>query len=129
MISLIYGGAPLAPVFALQITSPLMNPDAFLITLRGLGPGLAIGKLFSTAFAGIVGGGMVIALQRHGWIDEEGLLGAEQTDIREKCLDDASSDDPRRGFAVSDRKLWYFWLMVKDMTWIVGRFLVPAIVL
>ena len=38
VISLIYGGVPLAPVFALLITSPLMSPDAFLITLRGLVP-------------------------------------------------------------------------------------------
>ena len=129
VISLIYGGVPLAPVFALLITSPLMSPDAFLITLRGLGPALAFGKMAAAVFAGLVGGGVVLALQRRGLIHEEGLLGAERPDIREKCLDDASPDDPRRGLAVSDRKFWYFGLMVKDMAWIVGRFLVPAIVL
>ena len=128
VISLIYGGVPLAPVFALLITSPLMSPDAFLITLRGLGPALAFGKMAAAISAGLVGGGAVLAMQRRGWIREEGLLGAERPDIREKCLDDASPDDPRRGLAVSERKLWYFGLMVKDMSWIVGRFLVPAIV-
>lgn len=128
VISLIYSGVPLAPVFALLITSPLMSIDAFLITLRGLGPALAIGKLVSAAFAGLVGGGAVLAMQRRGWIREEGLLGAKRPDIREKCLDDASPDDPRRGLAVPERKLWYFGLMVRDMMWIVGRFLVPAIV-
>jgi hypothetical protein len=87
VILLIYSGVPLAPVFALLITSPLMSIDAFLISLRGLGPALAIGKLVSAAFAGLVGGGAVLAMQRRGWIREEGLLGAERPDIREKCLD------------------------------------------
>jgi hypothetical protein len=97
VISLIYGGVPLAPVFALLITSPLMSPDAFVITLGGLGPRLAWGKLASAVFAGVAGGYAVLAAQRLGWIREEGLLGRERPDIREKCLDDASPDDPRRG--------------------------------
>jgi uncharacterized membrane protein YraQ (UPF0718 family) len=129
VISLIYGGVPLAPVFALLITSPLMSPDAFLITYGGLGPALAWGKLASALFAGLAGGYAVVGMQRLGWIAGEGLLGRERPDIREKCLDDASPDDPRRGLEVPERRFWYFGLMVKDMTWIVGRFLVPAIVL
>jgi uncharacterized membrane protein YraQ (UPF0718 family) len=129
VISLIYGGVPLAPVFALLITSPLMSIDAFVITLGGLGPALAWGKLASAVFAGLAGGYAVLLLQRLGWIREEGLLGRERPEIREKCLDDAAPDDPRRGLAVPERRLWYFGLMVKDMTWIIGRFLVPAIVL
>ena len=44
VISLIYGGVPLAPVFALLITSPLMSPDAFVITLGGLGPTPGLGQ-------------------------------------------------------------------------------------
>jgi hypothetical protein len=129
VISLIYGGVPLAPVFALLITSPLMSPDAFLITLGGLGPTMAWGKLVSAIFAGLAGGYAVIGMQRLGWIREEGLIGRERPDIREKCLDDAAPDDPRRGLEVPERRLWYFGLMVKDMAWIIGRFLVPAIVL
>ena len=46
VISLIYGGVPLAPVFALLITSPLMSTDAFLITLHGLVTALGLGCLF-----------------------------------------------------------------------------------
>jgi uncharacterized membrane protein YraQ (UPF0718 family) len=129
VISLIYGGVPLAPVFALLVTSPLMSIDAFVITYGGLGPTLAWGKLASAVFAGIAGGYAVIGMQQLGWIRDEGLLGRERPDIREKCLDDAAPDDPRRGLAVPERRLWYFGLMVRDMAWIIGRFLVPAIVL
>jgi len=129
VISLIYGGVPLAPVFALLITSPLMSPDAFVITLGGLGPRLAWGKLASAVFAGVAGGYAVVGMQRLGWIRGEGLLGRERPDIREKCLDDAAPDDPRRGLEVPERRLWYFGLMLRDMAWIIGRFLAPAIVL
>ena len=129
VISLIYGGVPLAPVFALLITSPLMSPDAFVITLGGLGPRLAWAKLAAAVFAGLAGGYAVLAAQRLGWVRGEGLRGRERPDIREKCLDDASPDDPRRGLAVPERRLWYFGLMVRDMAWIIGRWLVPAIVL
>jgi uncharacterized membrane protein YraQ (UPF0718 family) len=129
IVSLIYGGVPLAPVFALLITSPLMSPDAFLLTFRGLGPALAFGKLASAVAAGLAGGYLVVWMQRAGWIRGEGLLSAERPDIREKCLEDAAPDDPRRGLQVPERRLWYFGLMVKDMAWIIGRFFVPAILL
>ncbi|HEY5999302.1 MAG TPA: permease [bacterium] len=129
IVSLIYGGVPLAPVFALLITSPLMSPDAFLLTLRGLGPALAFGKLASAVAAGLAGGYLVVWMQRAGWIRGEGLLSAERPDIREKCMEGAAPDDPRRGLQVPERRLWYFGLMVKDMAWIIGRFFVPAILL
>lgn len=129
VVSLVYGGVPLAPVFALLITSPLMSPDAFLLTLGGLGPALAFGKLASAVAAGLAGGYLVVGMQRAGWIRGEGLLSADRPDIKEKCMEDAAPDDPRRGLQVPERRLRYFALMVKDMTWIIGRFFVPAILL
>jgi hypothetical protein len=104
-----------------------MSPDAFLLTLGGLGRRLALGKLASAVAAGIAGGYAVVLMQRAGGIRGEGLLRADRPDIREKCLEDAAPDDPRRGLAVPERRLWYFGLMLKDMSWIVGRFLIPAI--
>jgi uncharacterized membrane protein YraQ (UPF0718 family) len=129
VVSLIYGGVPLPAVFALLITSPIMSPDAFLLTLRGLGPQIAFGKLASAVVAGVAGGYAALWMQRAGWVRGEGLLRAERPDIREKCMEGAAPDDPRRGLQVPERRLWYFGLMVKDMSWIVGRFLVPAILL
>jgi uncharacterized membrane protein YraQ (UPF0718 family) len=127
VVSLVYGGVPLAPVIALLLTSPLMSPDAFLLTLGGLGPKLAAGKLASAVCAGLAGGYAVVWMQRRGWIRKEGLLSAERPHIKEKCMEGAAPDDPRRGLEVPARRLWYFGLMLKDMSWIVGRFFVPAI--
>jgi len=129
VISLIFGGVPLAPVFALLITSPLMSPDAFVITAGILGRNFAVGKVLSAASIGLAGGFAVLFMQSRGWIREQGLLGPERPDIREKCLDGAPPDDPRRGVEVTVNRWWYFGLMVKDMGLLIGRYLLVAIVL
>jgi len=129
VVSLIFGGVPLAPVFALLITSPLMSPDAFVITAGVLGRDYALGKLLSASAIGLAGGFAVLALQRRGWIREEGLLGGGRPDIREKCLDGAEPDDPRRGVEVTVNRWWYFVLMVKDMGLLIGRYLLVAVLI
>jgi uncharacterized membrane protein YraQ (UPF0718 family) len=129
VVSLIFGGVPLAPVFALLITSPLMSPDAFVITAGVLGRDFAVGKAASAALIGLAGGFGVLLMQEKGWIREQGLLGTERPDIREKCLDGAPQDDPRRGLEVTVNRWWYFGLMVKDMGLLIGRYLLVAIVL
>jgi uncharacterized membrane protein YraQ (UPF0718 family) len=129
VVSLIFGGVPLAPVFALLITSPLMSPDAFVLTAGILGRDYAVGKLLSAAVIGLAGGFAVLLMQRKGWIREQGLLGTERPDIREKCLDGAPPDDPRRGLEVTVNRWWYFSLMVKDMGLLIGKYLLIAIVI
>jgi uncharacterized membrane protein YraQ (UPF0718 family) len=129
VVTLIYGGVPLAPVFALLITSPLMSPDSLVITAGHLGGAFAAGKLVSAAAVGLAGGFAVLALQRRGWIRDEGLSGGERPDIREKCMDGAPPDDPRRGLEVTVNRGWYFLLMVKDMGLLIGRYLLIALVI
>lgn len=129
VVTLIYGGVPLAPVFALLITSPLMSPDSLVITGGHLGSTFAMAKLASAAAVGLAGGFAVLALQRRGWIRDEGLSGGERPDIREKCMDGAPPDDPRRGLEVTVNRWWYFSLMVKDMGLLIGRYLLIALVI
>lgn len=129
VVSLIFGGVPLAPVFALLITSPLMSPDALVLTAGILGKEFAVGKLVSAALIGLAGGFSILLMQRAGLIREEGLLDRDRPDIREKCLDGAPPDDPRRGVDVTVNRWWYFGLMVKDMGLLIGRYLAIAIVL
>jgi uncharacterized membrane protein YraQ (UPF0718 family) len=106
-----------------------MSPDAFVITAGVLGRDYAVGKLLSAAVIGLAGGFAVLLMQRKGLIREQGLLGTERPDIREKCLDGAAPDDPRRGVEVTVNRWWYFGLMVKDMGLLIGRYLLVAIVL
>ena len=129
VVSLVFGGVSLAPVFALLITSPLMSPDAFVITAGALGREFAAGKLVSAAAIGTAGGFLVLFMQSRGWIRGEGLLSDQKPDIREKCLDGAPPDDPRRGIEVTMSRPLYFGLMVKDMGLLIGRYLLLAIVI
>jgi uncharacterized membrane protein YraQ (UPF0718 family) len=129
VVSLIFGGVPLASVFALLITSPLMSPDAFVLTAGILGRDFAAGKALSAALIGLAGGFGVLMMQRKGLIREQGLLGEERPDIREKCLDGAPPEDPRRGLEVTVNRWWYFGLMVKDMGLLIGKYLLVAIVI
>jgi uncharacterized membrane protein YraQ (UPF0718 family) len=129
VVSLIFGGVSLAPVFALLITSPLMSPDSLVITAGHLGRDFGLAKLLSAAGIGLAGGFAVLAMQRGGLIRGEGLLGSERPDIREKCMDGAPPDDPRRGLGVTVNRWWYFTLMVKDMGLLIGRYLLIALVI
>jgi len=56
VISLAMIGTPIAPLMALLATSPVMGPDALLLTYRGLGPEWAVLKFFGAAFVGLATG-------------------------------------------------------------------------
>ncbi len=55
-------GVPLAPIMSFWITSPVMSPEAFLITWGNLGPELALARLFATILMGVVSGFITLKL-------------------------------------------------------------------
>ncbi len=67
-ISLAMMGTPIAPLIALLVTSPIMGPDALLLTYRGLGPEWALWKLAGAAFLGLSAGGIALLLVRQGFL-------------------------------------------------------------
>jgi uncharacterized membrane protein YraQ (UPF0718 family) len=56
LFTLLQIGVPLAPIMSFWITSPIMSPEAFLITWGNLGPELAIARLVATILMGIASG-------------------------------------------------------------------------
>jgi len=60
-------GTPLAPVMAFWLSSPLMDPPAFLITASALGWNFAIAKTIGAVGMGLLGGFVMLALTRGGW--------------------------------------------------------------
>ena len=56
VISLAMIGTPIAPLLTLLATSPLMGPDAFLLTWSGLGPEWALLKVAGAAVIGLATG-------------------------------------------------------------------------
>jgi uncharacterized membrane protein YraQ (UPF0718 family) len=68
VISLAMLGTPLAPLIALLVTSPIMGPDALLLTYSGLGLKWAVLKFIGAGALGLSAGLVVQALVRQGFL-------------------------------------------------------------
>ena len=84
VISLAMIQTPLAPLMALLVTSPVMGPDALLLTWRGLGPEFAILKVAGAAFLGLSAGFVT------QWLVARGTLGGDQIRLRPVYRDDGT---------------------------------------
>jgi uncharacterized membrane protein YraQ (UPF0718 family) len=84
IISLAMLGTPLPPLLALLVTSPVMGPDALLLTWRGLGPEFALLKVLGSAFLGL-GAGFVTQ-----WLVARGPLAGDQLKLRPVYREDGS---------------------------------------
>ncbi len=73
-ITLAMVGTPLAPLMALLITSPVMGPDALLLTWSGLGADWALYKVVGAAVLGLGSGFCILLLERRGWLTSEMIL-------------------------------------------------------
>lgn len=72
-VGLLFAGVPIAPVMALMVTSPLMSPSTYLITLNDLGPEWTAARTIA-AFALGTGTGLVtLFLCRFGF-DRGGIF-------------------------------------------------------
>ncbi len=60
-------GTPIAPVMAFWLSSPLMDPPAFLITASALGFQFAIAKTVVAVAMGLLGGFAMYAATQAGW--------------------------------------------------------------
>lgn len=118
--ALLAAGVPLAPVMVFLISSPLMSPSAFVITLGGLGPSFAGAKITSAVIIGLAAGWVTHRLWTMGYlgrhtlkIDKENLPSvpaAEETRSRKEIL---------RTF------LWGMY----GMTRLIGKYLLLALIL
>lgn len=138
VLSLSAAGVPLPPVLALLITSPLMSPDAFLITVGQLGWTYALWKLGAAILVGLAAGFGADALARSGYLSG--------TSLRVEKLY-RESGEPRPGFeeivnagcfahagepgGIVDResRFLFFLERTRDMAVVVGKYLVAALLL
>lgn len=63
--ALLRARVPLAPVMAFWIASPLMDPEMFVLTAAGIGPGFALAKTTATILMGLLAGYGVYLLHDH----------------------------------------------------------------
>ena len=118
--ALLASGVPLAPVMVFLISSPLMSPSAFIITLGGLGPSLAAAKITSAVLIGLAAGWVTHRLWRSGY------LGRHTLKVSEDKLASAPSDEQNPSWKqIFQSFLWG----VYSMTRLIGKYLLAALVL
>ena len=119
--ALLASGVPLAPVMVFLISSPLMSPSAFIITLGGLGPALAMGKLTAALIIGLAAGLVTHHLTRLGYLGRHTLKLKEDN----YQTSSASLGEPRSRSQV----LQAFLRGTYGMARMIGKYLLVALVL
>lgn len=138
VIALSAAGVPLPPVLALLITSPLMSPDAFLVTVGQLGWTFALWKLAIAATVGLSTGFAADALVRRGVLSASSFrvekMYEDSGKVRpgfEEIVDAGCFSHAGEPGAVVDResRLRFFLERTRDMAFLVGKFLVAALLI
>jgi len=66
-VSLLFARMPLAPVVALMVTSPLLSPSTYLLTLNDLGPEWTVVRTVAAFSMGVFAGLLTHALRNRGF--------------------------------------------------------------
>ncbi len=67
-------GVPLAPVMAFWISSPIMDPEMFILTSAGIGLPFALFKTFGAITMGVMSGVSVLFFQKLKLLENDGIL-------------------------------------------------------
>jgi len=136
VIALSAAGVPLPPVLALLITSPLMSPDAFLVTVGQLGWTYALWKLAAAVAAGLAAGFGALWLVRRGALDAgsfrvERMYGESgkvrpgfQDIVAAGCFSHAAGEG---GVVDRENRFVFFLERFRDMALLVGKYLLAAL--
>jgi len=126
--ALLVSGVPLAPIMAFWITSPLMDPESFVLTYGVLGRDMAIAKLISTLSIGLVAGYTTLYLSNKGFLDNQVLkeIGNSRQDVAvtEEYIENNLNKSQTIIF-----KFFQFVFNFKDMAIFVGKYILLAFVL
>jgi uncharacterized membrane protein YraQ (UPF0718 family) len=93
-------GVPLAPVMAFCISSPIMDPEMFILTAAGINLNFAVAKTITAMFMGFLAGYVVLGLQKMGYLRQPLKNSAGCG-----CGCEQPSNDTRPPIRIS----WKFW--------------------
>jgi uncharacterized membrane protein YraQ (UPF0718 family) len=135
-ISLLFAGIPLAPVMALMVTSPLLSPSTYLITLNDLGPEWTVIRTVSAFSMGIFAGLVTHYVSRRSGFGRNDIF-IEGAIVRGDFHDDDYPDERlrcncRRSFGnrVAVRtanKFLIFLAKSSEMLWVVGKYVIVGV--
>lgn len=119
--ALLTAGVPLAPIMAFWITSPLMDPESFVITFGLLGRDMAFARLFATLAIGLVAGYTTLYLSNKGHLNNQ-ILKMQSCDCSA-----VSTDQPLQiGRFKKASKLRNFIKEYSTLAVFVGKFILLA---
>ncbi len=137
-ISLLLAGIPLAPVMSLMVTSPLLSPSTYLITLNDLGPEWTVIRTISAYLMGVFAGLVTYYMSKRPGFQKNEIF-IEGAIIRGDFHDDDYPDERlrcncRRNFgnrvAVSTgNKFLVFLAKSSEMLWTVGKYILVGVII
>lgn len=117
--ALLTAGVPLAPIMSFWITSPLMDPESFIITYGLLGKDIALARLFSTLIIGLTAGYTTLYLSNKGYLHNQILK-------LETCNCPEADPSPNTKRAKKETKLLHFVNEYLKLAFFVGKFILIA---
>lgn len=134
-ISLLFAGMPLAPVMSLLVTSPLLSPSTYLLTLNDLGPEWTAIRTISAFSMGILAGTVTHLLRNKGF--QTKAIFIEGAIPRGDFHDEAYPDERFRcgckeGFgnrvaAKTGNMFVIFLAKSSEMLWLVGKYVLVGV--
>jgi uncharacterized membrane protein YraQ (UPF0718 family) len=135
-ISLLFAGIPLAPVMSLMVTSPLLSPSTYLLTLNDLGPEWTVIRTVSAFAMGIFAGLVThVVSKRVGFMKNDIFI--EGAIVNGDFHDDDYPDERlrcncRRNFgnrvAVrTGNNFLVFLAKSAEMLWVVGKYVIVGV--
>ncbi len=128
-------GAPIAPVMVFLISSPLMSPSAFFITLGGLGLGIALWKFFSAVALGLAAGWVTAELTRRGYLGNSILRVETTSESQEQAESCSTSCDAVQGDAQAEQakmtaaeSVKTFLRLTYKFSIFIGKFIIIAVI-
>ncbi len=125
---LLAAGVPLAPVMAFWLSSPLMDPEMFIISAAAIGLPFTIAKTIAALGIGLAGGFLTHALQKSGGLQNPLRLALSSQGCGSSCkpkLDKPSvnwkpwQETARRGLFADS---------IKENGWFLGKWLTMAFI-
>lgn len=136
-VSLLFAGLPLAPVMALMVTSPLLSPSAYLLTLNDLGAEWTVIRTVSAFSMGIFAGLVTYLLRNYGFETKSVFI--EGAVVRGDFHDEDYPDERLRcncrekfGNRVAVRTNNNFLIFLaksSEMIWSVGKYILVGVVI
>jgi uncharacterized membrane protein YraQ (UPF0718 family) len=134
-ISLLFLSIPLAPVMALLVTSPLMSPSTYFISLNYLGPEWTVIRTFATFLLGIFAGFLTHYLRNKGFQTKDVII--ENAVPRGDFHDENYPDEKFRcncketfgnRIAAKTKNMFVIYLAKSsEMLWMVGKYVLIGI--